>query len=90
MYTKGRKLKVISTFKDKMCEVCGVTEEHLLMWFPHHKKITHYMLRYGRKTKEYQIAQQLIEESFPVCMHCKANKDYNKLINEELDPRWPH
>ena len=48
------------------------------------------MLRYGRKTKEYQTAEQLIMESFPVCLHCKANKDFNELINEEQDPRWPH
>jgi hypothetical protein len=90
MYTKGRKLRIINTFINKPCEVCGVADEHLLVWFPHHKRITHYMLRYGRKTKEYQIAQQLIEKSFPVCLHCKANKDYNELIDEEQDPRWPH
>ena len=90
MYTKGRKLKFINTFKSRSCEVCGIGEEHLLTWFPHNAKILHGMLRYGSKTKEFHEAQQLIVKSFPICMHCKANKDYNDLINEEPDPRWPH
>jgi hypothetical protein len=86
----GRKLKLIETLNGKSCEVCGISEPHLLTWFPHHQKIKHNLLRFGKKTEEYAEAMGLMRDSFPVCVHCVMSREYHILIKEDTDPRWPH
>lgn len=85
----GRQLKLLRTFENYHCEICCDAEAHHLIWFPHQKKIKHNIMRYGRKTKEFQEAIKLIEESFPVCLHCNADREYRLIVGDDHDPRWP-
>ena len=86
----GRHLRLLKTFDDKFCRVCNHDSPHHLVWFPHHKKIQHYILGYGKKSTEYKTALELIEKSIPVCMHCKADRYYMRVTDDEVGLPWPH
>ena len=86
----GRHLRLLKTFDDKFCRVCNHDSPHHLVWFPQHKKIQHYILRYGKKSTEYKTALELIEKSIPVCMHCKADRYYMRVTDDEVGLPWPH
>ena len=46
----GRHLRLLKTFDGKICRVCNHDATQHLVWFPHHDKIKHYLLRHGKKT----------------------------------------
>ena len=86
----GRHLRLLKTFDGQICQVCNHDSPQHLVWFPHHKKIQHSILRYGKKSKEYKTALELIEKSIPVCMHCRADRYYMRVTDEEVGLPWPH
>ena len=85
----GRHLRLLKTLDNKVCTVCGWDETQHLIWFPHHNKIQHYILRHGKNSREFQKALKLIEKSMPVCLHCKANKYYSFITGQESGMPWP-
>lgn len=89
MYTKQRRIDLIQTFEGLECEICGHPEAQNLVWYPHHKKIRHNLLRFGKRSEEFEDAKKLIEQSIPVCLHCREDRYYALLVGEDKDPRWP-
>jgi hypothetical protein len=89
VYNHNRQIKLINTFKEKACKVCGESQPHRLFWWPHHKMIRHYILRYGKKTSEYGKIKPLIKESTTICKNCESDINYAILTNDDWDPRWP-
>ena len=86
----GRHLRLLKTLDGKICRVCNHDASQHLVWFPHHDKIKHYLLRYGKKSKEYKTALNLIDGSIPVCMHCRADRYYMRVTDDEVGLPWPH
>ena len=86
----GRHLRLLKTFDGKICRVCNHDSPQHLVWFPHHKRIQHYILRYGKKSTEYKTALGLIDKSIPVCMHCRADRYYMRVTDDEVGLPWPH
>ena len=85
----GRHLRLLKTFDGKVCRVCNHDATQHLVWFPYHKRIQHNILRYGKKSKEYKTALDLIDNSIPVCMHCRADRYYMRVTDDEVGLPWP-
>ena len=75
MYRKSRVLWLINSFKDQQCP-CGEAELVTLVWHPHHRKIRNLVYRNSSKSKERQEAQQLMDESTPICRNCVAKIEH--------------
>jgi len=83
-YENARVLWLYTTLEKESCQVCGDPTQRYLQWFPHHKKIRNLAFRYGAETPQRKEANQLVDESIPVCQNCIIDRDWG----EEKAP-WP-
>ena len=67
------------------CAVCGEVESRYLRWYPHHRKIRSYFMRYGKKTVQRHFAKNLISESDSICQNCIDDKKW-----DEAKGLWPN
>lgn len=84
MRGKTRYIKLLKTFEDKSCGVCGEIENHRLRWYPHHTTIHSHYTRWGPNTEQRQQADELIQECRIVCANCESDIHNALVTNQEL------
>jgi hypothetical protein len=85
MHCPSRERELLNTFEDMYCAVCGEVESRYLRWYPHHRKIRSYFMRYGKKTVQRHFAKNLISESDSICQNCIDDKKW-----DEAKGLWPN
>ena len=63
--------------------LCGESQPHHLMFYPHHRKIRYLNLRFGLKHPQRMVINKLMDDSEILCWHCALDKkeDLSAWIN---------